>query len=82
MSLKYEPDSEPLHIYVKWLFLDCELLCYRRGAVCPMVKPCQDHVGTSLIRNSPPPQDHHRALEIAILQGPGSALVFMGEVPL
>ena len=25
MSLKYEPASEPLHIYVKWLFLNWEL---------------------------------------------------------
>jgi len=26
MSLKYEPSSEPLHISVKQLFLNCELL--------------------------------------------------------
>jgi len=38
--------------------------------------------GTSHIRNSPPPWDHHRALCIARLQGPRSALVLMSEVPM
>ena len=39
--------------------------------------------GTSLIRNSPPPQqDHHRDLGIVLLQGPREALLLMSEVPL
>ena len=39
-------------------------------------------MGTLRIRNSPPPQDHHRALGIALLLGPRSALVLMSEVPM
>jgi len=39
-------------------------------------------MGTSLIRNSPPPQDHHRALGIFLLQGPRGALFLMNEVTL
>ena len=38
--------------------------------------------GTSLIRNSTPPQDHHRALGIVLLKGPRDALFLMSEVPL
>ena len=38
--------------------------------------------GTSLIRNSPPPQGHHRALDIVELQGPTRGLFLMHEVPL
>ena len=37
---------------------------------------------TSLIRNSPPPQDHYRALGIVLLQGPRGARFLMSEVPL
>ena len=37
---------------------------------------------TSLIRNSPPSQGHHRALGTVLLQGPGGALFLMSEVPL
>ena len=38
--------------------------------------------GTSLIRNSPPPRDRHRALGTVLLQGPWGALFLMSEVPL
>jgi len=38
--------------------------------------------GTSLIRNSPHPQGHHRALGIVLLYGPRGALFLMSEVPL
>ena len=38
--------------------------------------------GTSLIRNSTPPLDHHRALGIVLLQGARGALFLMSEVPL
>jgi len=37
---------------------------------------------TSLIRNCPPPQDHHRALGIILLKGPRGALFLMSEVPV
>ena len=40
------------------------------------------HRGTSLIRNSSPPQDHHRALGIFLVQGPRGALSRMSKVPL
>jgi len=39
-------------------------------------------MGTSLIRNCHPPQDHHRALGMALLQGPMGGGVLMSEVPL
>ena len=42
----------------------------------------RDDRGTSLIRNSPPPQDHHRILGIVLLQGPRGALFLMSEVHL
>ena len=38
--------------------------------------------GTSLIRNSPPPEGHHRALGIVLLLGPAGRLFLMSEVPL
>ena len=38
--------------------------------------------GISLKRRSPPLQEHHRALNIVSLQGPGGALFLMGEVTL
>ena len=38
--------------------------------------------GTSLIRNSLPPWDHHRATCVVLLQGPRGALFLMREVPL
>ena len=41
-----------------------------------------DYRGTSLIRNRPPPYDHHRALGMVLLQGPRGALFLMSEVPL
>ena len=37
---------------------------------------------TSLIRNPQPPQDHHKALGIGILQGPRVGRFLMSEVPL
>ena len=39
------------------------------------------HRGTSLMRNSPPPKDHQRAVCIVLLQGPEGALFLMVEVP-
>ena len=44
-----------------------------------MVAP--EYRGASLIRNSTPPEDHHKALGIVPLQGPAQALVFMSEEP-
>ena len=38
--------------------------------------------GTSLIRNSPPPPDHHRALGIVLLYGPRWVRSFISDVPL
>ena len=38
--------------------------------------------GASLIRNCPPPPDHHRALGIVLLKGPRGVLFLMSEVPL
>jgi hypothetical protein len=37
---------------------------------------------TSLIRNSAPPQDHHRALGIVLLQGRRGAMFFISEALL
>ena len=37
---------------------------------------------TSQIRNSAPPWDHHRALDIVLLQGPRGSLFLMSEGPL
>jgi len=50
MSLKYEPSSDPLHM----------------GALRRLVPSARaiivmEYMGTSLIRNSHPPQGHHRA---------------------
>ena len=36
--------------------------------------------GTSLIKNSTPPYDHHRDLDIGLLEGPRGALFLMSEV--
>ena len=44
--------------------------------------PHQPYRATSLTRTSPPPQDHHRALGIALLYGPRGARFLMSEVPL
>ena len=38
--------------------------------------------GTSLMRNSRPPQGHHRALGIVLMQGLRGAPFLVGEVPL
>ena len=40
------------------------------------------HRGTSFIRNSPPPWDHHRTLGIVLLQGPGRGVFRRSQVPL
>jgi len=37
---------------------------------------------SSLIRNTPPPEGHHAALDIVLLLGPRGALFLMSEVPL
>ena len=48
-----------------------------------MVGGRREHMGTSLIKKSPPPpQDHHRALGIVLLQGLGGKLFLMSETPL
>ena len=44
--------------------------------------PQQLYRGISLIRNSPPPEDHHRTLGIVLLKGPMRGVFLMGEVPL
>ena len=66
-SLKYEPDSEPLHIFDS----EPHLRLHRLGF---MAKVRDFHRlgftvyrATSLIRNSTPPQDHHRSLDIFLL---------------
>ena len=38
--------------------------------------------GTSLIRNSPPPKDHHRTLGAVLLEGPTRGVFLVSEVPL
>jgi len=38
--------------------------------------------GTSLIRNRPLPDDHHRPLGTVLLQGPRGGRFLMSEVPL
>ena len=43
------------------------------------VRPLQGYLAH---KKSPPPQDHHRALDILLLQGPRGALFLMSEVPL
>jgi hypothetical protein len=40
---------------------------------------CRGHRGTSLIRNSPPPQGFHRALGIVLLWGPRRGAVSYGR---
>ena len=35
MSLKYEPSSEPLHIFVKYLFLNCHDVNAGDGVISP-----------------------------------------------
>jgi len=66
MSLKYEPASEPLHIYVKWLYLEGLEVAVAQGRhPCSSVQgylahkkqylertPVAQYRGTSLIRNS------------------------------
>ena len=61
MSLNYEPALVPLHISVKWLFA-----MLRRMAYLVSVTGRYYRV-TSLIRNSPPPYDHRRALGVGLL---------------
>ena len=39
-------------------------------------------MGTSLIRNGTPPEDHHKAQGIVLLQGPREALFLMSVVNL
>ena len=41
-----------------------------------------DYRVTSLIRNNNPPQGHHKALGIFLLQDPRGARFFMSKVPL
>ena len=47
--------------------------------ICPELMAT---MGTSLIRNCPPPWDCHRILLTVLLEGPGRALFLMSEVPL
>ena len=47
---------------------------HSRRARCPWSHSERSHYrDTSLIRNSPPPSGHHRALGIVLLQGPRGA---------
>ena len=48
-----------------------EVPLYREGAVSGVGGDC----------NSPPPQDHHRALGEVLLKNPRGRLVFTSEVP-
>ena len=43
------------------------------------MRPCR---GTSLIRNSQPPLDHHRTLDVVLLQDPREGVFLMSEVPV
>ena len=47
----------------------------------PSAQPLR-YMGTSLIGNTPPPQDHHRALGLVLLQGSRGWQFLMSEVPL
>ena len=42
----------------------------------------RNYRGTLLIRNCPPPKDHHRALDIGLLYDPRGGQFLMSEVPL
>ena len=44
------------------------------------IYPC-NYRGTSLITKRPPPLDHHRALDINLLQGARVGRFLMSEVP-
>ena len=55
-------------------------LCATRASAPTMVD--RRYRGTSRMRNSPPPWDHHRALGIFLLECPRGALFLMSEVPL
>ena len=50
-------------------------------AALPRIHP-RSYRGNSVIRNSPPPYDHHRALGIALLYGPRGRCFRMSEAPL
>jgi hypothetical protein len=52
------------------------------GAEPQVLRPGGVYRGTSLKRNALPPQDHHRALGIVLLQGPMETWSLMSEVPL
>ena len=56
--------------------------CPRRFPPYPRnPKPCP-YRGTSLIRNNPPPSDHHRALGLVLLWGPrGGAIAYERGTP-
>jgi len=44
--------------------------------------PATVYRGTSLIRNTPPPQGHRMALDIVLMQGPRRGSFLLSEVPL
>ena len=54
----------------------------RVGEFLPASVNGKHYRGTSLIRSSSPPQDHHRSLGIGLLQGPAGEVFLMSEVPL
>ena len=63
-------------------FFEWPCLCaveHVRAPSTPTTPLCR---GTSLIRNSYPPQIHHRALGIVLLKSPREGGVVIGEVPL
>ena len=73
MSLKHEPASEPLHIPVKQLFLDCEL--YRKGRVCSVGRP----TGVPHLQENAPPKYPIVSLCLA---SKGGGRFLMGKVTL
>ena len=52
------------------------------GVLDVHVVALQSRMRLQVLRNSPPPQGHHRALRRVLLQGPRGALFRMSEVPL
>ena len=54
-----------------------------RGQICPRARARREpYGGTSLIRNNPHLEDHHRALGIFLLKGPRGALFLLRELLL
>ena len=63
-----------------WVFLVSEVPLYLKGG--GQGRALDVYRGTSIIKNSHPPQDHHRTQGIVLLWGPGRGLLLVSEVPL